>query len=160
MSNYSIAISKHEETDFLLGKKEYLSPDNERYGKHQTHITFRHIKEYATEVGATEMLEKLMADIKRILMSSISAEEFSMITNYIFLCLRGYYEDGIFNAELTIDEEFKVLYRHELSELEEKVGQSISLGNIESTEYTDEFYLNNAKRFASMIKDKFGISLT
>ncbi|OYQ50640.1 hypothetical protein [Flavobacterium aurantiibacter] len=73
-----------------------MSPDNERYCKHQTHITFRHVKEYAVEVGAVAMVEKLMSDIKQILVGTISAEEFSMITNYIFLCLRGYFEDGIF----------------------------------------------------------------
>jgi hypothetical protein len=129
MSNYSKAISKNEEADFLLGRKECLSPDPERYGKHQTHITFRHIKEYATEVGSREMVEKLMTDIKEIMTNTIIAQEFSMITNYIFLCLRGYHEDGIFDAEIIIDDEFSALYTVQLSKIEGEVAQLISLEN-------------------------------
>jgi len=160
MNDYLTAISKHEETDFLLGRKGYLSPDNERYGKHQSHITFRTIKEYAREAGASAMVEKLLADIKRILTENINAEEFSMITSYIFLCLRGYYEDRIFDALLMIDEEFRILYLHKLNQLEEKAGQRMLTADPEPTEYTDAYYLNNAKIAASMIKEKFGTSLT
>ncbi|OYQ50641.1 hypothetical protein [Flavobacterium aurantiibacter] len=160
MSNYSKAISNHETRDFLLGNGIYLYPDSERYGLHDMSLTFNDIQEYSKEVGAAAMLERLQHDIKNILRSTISSSDFSKITGYIFLCLRGYHEDGIFDAELTIDEEFRSLYREKLNQLEEGVGQSISVGNVEPTGYTDEYYLNNAKRIASLIKEKFGVSLT
>lgn len=159
MGNYSKAISNNETLDFLLGYGVYLYPDNERNGLHDMSLTFNDIKEYSKEVGSNAMTERLMYDIKNILKLNITSSDFSKITGYIFLCLRGYYEEKIFDSLLSIDKEFRTLYSKKLNQFEKEINQTLDV-KIEFTLYNDEYYLKNAKRLASLCETKFAISLT
>lgn len=159
MRNYSEAILKNEVSDFLLGKNHYLSAERDRYGLHDISSTFAAIEKYSDEAGNEIMAKRLIFDIKNLLGSTLTPLDFSMLTAYVFFYLRGYFEEGLFDAALDIDPEFNYLYEQKLAELEEKLHRN-ELPATNTGEYTHEYFLNNAKRFASLTEEKFGISLT
>jgi hypothetical protein len=100
------------------------------------------------------MANRLIFDIKDLLGSTLTPFDFSTLTAYVFFYLRGYFEQGLFDAALVIDTEFNNLYEQKLMELEEKIHRN-ELPATNTGEYTHAYFLNNAKRFASLTEEKF-----
>lgn len=180
-SNYKRAIQKKETIDFLLGNGEYHYPDIEWHPDlHIGRYTFEQIRDYGRIYGGEKMMRQFVKDLKKSLKLNLNSFEFLLISTYIYIYIRDYYEKKILTS-LHLDEETIELIKYHYYnfikiydatdinfkseyDLLKKYGYKKdnienNTQNISIIEANMNFFINNIIAKYNFIKERFGIDL-
>jgi hypothetical protein len=169
-NRYEEAILQGRETDFLLGKGEYLYERDED-GKHSGSLTMSGVFGYRHKYGNKKMLEKFNSDIHEILQTDISLYDFYIVIYYIYLYNKYYFsmkggnptesdkEENIIEP-WNIDIELKKLITNHYNKFKKLYGHLSK----DSYKWIPEdpgygFFLYEAEGRIKNIKERFGIDL-
>ena len=179
--NYEKAIQNNATVDFLLGKNIYHFPDSDWHPDlHKGSDTFYFIREYGLKYGEDKMMEQFVKDLKKSLELSVNPFEFLLISTYIYIYTKDFYEK-IFSTPLQLDEQTTNLIKYHYNKLMEiyddtdikfkseydlikKYGYNKDkLGNnnlnISIIEANANFFINNIIAKYQLIEEKFGLDL-
>ncbi|MEN2412439.1 hypothetical protein [Flavobacterium mesophilum] len=156
---YEQAIKLGRTVDFLLGRREFFY-EEDVFSKelHDCSRTFLDILDYRKKYGEVKMLKRFEIDIKKVLKKELTPYDFSIISYYIFIYMRHFYEEKDLEIEWFPDRKTKRLIRKHYYNFYGKFNFKDNF-NYKFPVESNGFFLSNIMANFQFIKERFGVDL-